>query len=280
MTAGGVRRNCFTLETIENIGDWRGRYADWLENRTGGDDQLDSYPFVKNKRAPFSPSRRALPMLNLALISSAGAYINGTPSFDTTARSGDLTFREIPSQLEAEDLRFAARGYDPAAVQSDSNSLLPLERLFEFESNGIIGQLNPVFWSFCGFIPDATGLADEMVPRLVDRIKRYEVQAALLIPASRLCHQSVSLIARAIELAGISTMTIAVDKEVVQSVRPPRAALYEGKLGSVAGLPNWPEHQRRVLDEALRLIEPMDQPGIRNLGVALESEVEEARGER
>jgi D-proline reductase (dithiol) PrdB len=271
------------LEIIENIAEWRKRYADWLENRgsvAGNDDLPDSYPFVKNTRAPFSPARRALPMLNLALISSAGAYIAGTAPFDTTAPHGDLSFREIPAQLEPEDLRFAARGYDPADVQSDSNSLLPLGRLFEFESNGIIGQLNPVFWSFCGFIPDAAGLVEETVPRLVERVKRYEVQAALLIPASRLCHQSVSLIARAVEQAGISTMTLAVDKEVVQSVRPPRAAFYEGNFGSVAGLPNWPEHQRRVLDEALRLIEPMDQPGIQKLVVELESQVEEARGER
>jgi D-proline reductase (dithiol) PrdB len=271
------------LEIIENLAEWRKRYADWLENRgavAGNDDLPDSYPLVKNARAPFSPARRALPMLNLALISSAGAYIDGTASFDTTASHGDFSFREIPAQLEPEDLRFAARGYDPTAVQSDINTLLPLPRLFEFESNGIIGQLNPVFWSFCGFIPDAGGLVEEMAPRLVERLKRYEVQSALLIPASRLCHQSVSLVARAIEQAGISTMTLAVDKEVVQSVRPPRAAFYEGNFGSVAGLPNWPEHQRRVLDEALRLIEPMDQPGIRKLVVELESQVEEARGER
>jgi hypothetical protein len=119
-----------------------------------------------------------------------------------------------------------------------------------------------------------------MVPRLVERVKRHEVQAALLIPASRLCHQSISLIARALESADISTMTLAVDKEVVVNVRPPRAALYAGKLGAVAGLPNFPEHQRRILDEALRLIEPMDQPGIRQLVVELESQVEAARGER
>jgi D-proline reductase (dithiol) PrdB len=271
------------VEIIENIEEWQKRYADWLEKHglvDGSDDLPDSYPFVKNKRAPFSPARRALPMLNLALISSAGAYIDGTAPFDTSASHGDLSFREIPSQIEPEELHFAARGYDPAAVQSDSNSLLPLGRLFEFESNGIIGQLNPVFWSFCGFIPDAARLVEEMVPRLVERVKRYEVQAALLIPASRLCHQSVSLIARAVEQAGVSTMTLAVDNEVVQSVRPPRAAFYEGNFGSVAGLPNWPEHQRRVLDEALRLIEPMDQPGMRKLVVELESQVEEARGER
>jgi len=177
-------------------------------------------------------------------------------------------------------LRFAAKGYDPAAVQQDLNVQVPLERLLEFEVNGIIGQLNPVFWSFSGFITDAAGLADEMLPRLIERVKRYQVQAALLIPASRLCHQSISLAARALEESGLPTMTLAVDKDVVELVRPPRAAFYEGDLGSVAGRPNWPEHQRRILDEALRWIEPMDQPGIYQLAVGLETEVENERGER
>jgi D-proline reductase (dithiol) PrdB len=280
---GTSLRGDVLMEIIENTAEWRKRYDGWRSNHemaAGNADLPKDYPFVKNKRAPFCPARRALPMLNLALISSAGAYIDGTAPFDSSAPAGDLSFREIPSQIEAGDLRFAARGYDPAAVQADRNSLLPLDRLFEFQNNGIIGQLNAVFWSCCGFIPDAAGVVSEMLPRLVERVKRYEVQAALLIPASRACHQTVSLIARALEENGLPTMTLAVDQEVVTMVRPPRAALYEGKLGSVAGLPNWPEHQRRVLDEALRLIEPMDQPGIRKLVVELESQVEAARGER
>jgi hypothetical protein len=75
-------------------------------------------------------------------------------------------------------------------------------------------------------------------------------------------------------------MTLAVDREIVESVRPPRAAYYDGEFGSVAGKPNWPEHQRRVLDEALRLIEPMDEPEVRMLAVNLESQVELERGEK
>ena len=179
-------------------------------------------------------------MMNLAVISSAGAYLDGTEAFDTTAPGGDLSFREIPSSIDPEDLRFAARGYDPAAVNADANSLLPIWRLFEFESNGIIGRLNSVFWSFSGFIPDAARFVEETAPRIVERVKAYEVQAALLIPASRLCHQSVSLLARSLDAAGITSMTLAVDQEVIESVRPPRAALYAGEFGSVAGLPNWP----------------------------------------
>jgi D-proline reductase (dithiol) PrdB len=268
------------VEIIEQIEEWRQRYADWKTSAQASDDVDESYPFVKNRRAPFLPARRALPMLNLGLISSAGAYIKGTDPFDTSTLDGDFTFREIPVEIEAEDLEFSARGYDPAAVRQDINVELPLRRLFEFEANGVIGQLNPVFWSFCGFIPNAARLADETVPQLVERVKRYEVQAALLIPASKLCHQSISLAARAIEDAGIPTMTLAVLKDVVEMVRPPRTALYDGELGSVAGKPNWPEHQRRVLDEALRLLEPMDQAGIRKLVVDLESEVEKQRGEK
>ena len=265
------------MDIIEDIEGWRRRFADW---RPAAGDSLSDYPFVKNRRAPFKPARRALPMLNLALISSAGAYIDGTTAFDNTSSTGDLTFREIPIEVEPSDLRFAARGYDPAAVRKDVNSQLPIARLIEFEQNGIIGQLNPVYWSFSGFIPDAAKLVDEFVPNLIDRIRRYEVQAALLVPASVLCHQSVGLVARALELEGVPTMTLAVVKDVVESVRPPRVALYDGELGSVSGMPNFPEHQRRILDEALRLIEPFDQPGIRKLVVTLQSAVEKSRGER
>lgn len=271
------------MEIIEQLDTWRKRYADWRQGHrtaaTNGD-VGESYPFVTNKRAPFTPARRALPMLNLALISSAGAYIDGTEPFNLNEPDGDISFREIPIEVGEQDLKLAARGYDPAAAQSDLNVQIPIQRLLEFEANGIIGQLNPVFWSFSGFIPNAGRFVEEMLPQLIERVRRYEVQAALLIPASRLCHQSVSLAARALELAGLPTMTLAVAQDVVEAVRPPRAACYSGEFGSVAGKANWPEHQRRILDEALRLIEPMDQPNIRQLTVALETQVEGERGER
>jgi hypothetical protein len=271
------------MEIIERVDEWRKRYGVWRQGRksdSARDEVGANYPFVENKRAPFVPARRALPMLNLALISSAGAYIDGKEPFSTSRISGDTSFYEIPVEVEAEDLRYTARGYGASAIEQDRNALIPIDRLFEFKSNGIIGQLNPVFWSFCGFIPDAARVAEELSPELVERVKRYEVQAALLIPASRLCHQTVALVARALELARIPTMTITVDRELTEMVRPPRAGYYPGEFGSVAGQPNWPEHQRRILDEALRLIEPMDQPGIRNLVVELETQVEKERGEK
>ena len=60
------------METIEQLKDWRERYASWRsKQQSGSPDNLDGYPFVENARAPFTPLRRSLSMLNLALISSA-----------------------------------------------------------------------------------------------------------------------------------------------------------------------------------------------------------------
>jgi len=260
---------------IENAVQFSGRYKSWRAN-----EKLDNYPFIVNEHAPFVPARRALPMLNLALISSAGAYINGTSAFDTTTRDGDATFREIPIEVEATDLIYAARGYDPAAVRADMNAQIPVARLVEYAGNGVIGSLNNVWWSLNGYIPNARLASDQLAPQIVERVARYEVQAALLIPASRLCHQTMGIIARALETANVPTIMLSVDTMMTDRIRPPRTAFYNGEFGSVAGLPNWKEHQLRILDESLRWIETFDQPGAKKLGVKLESEVEESRGER
>ena len=263
------------MQIIDNETEFQKRFDRWHAN-----DALRGYPWVENKRSPLTPLRRALPLLNLALISSAGAYIDGTRSFDNGSKDGDLGFREIPIEVEAADLRFAAKGYDPKAVTEDRNSQVPIDRLLEYEENAVIGNLNSVWWSVSSWIPNAGRVANELGPQLAERLDRYAVQAALLIPASELCHQTVGILARVIEKSGIPTVTISVAASVTDKVRPPRTAYYTGQYGSVAGEPNWREHQLRILDESLRWIETFDQPGSRKLAVDLQSQVEAARGER
>ena len=138
------------MELIEKIGEFSRRFRDW-----NGNENLTNYPFVENTYAPFTPLHRALPMLNLALISSAGAYIDGTEPFDMDSKDGDMNFREIPIEVEAEDLLYAAKGYDTAAVKEDRNAQIPIERLLEYEANAVIGRLNHVWWSLSSWIPNA-----------------------------------------------------------------------------------------------------------------------------
>lgn len=263
------------MEIVENVGEFVSRFSRWSPNA-----KLSGYPFITNTHSVLTPVRRALPMMNLALVSSAGAYIDGTQAFDLDSRDGDMTVREIPREVEAGDLRYAAKGYDPAAVESDRNAQIPIERLLEYEANSVLGHLNECWWSISSYTPNAVRVADELAPVLAERLHRYEVQAALLIPASRLCHQTVSVLARGIEDSGIPTIVISVDKLISEQVRAPRTAYYVGEFGSVAGTPNWREHQLRILDESLRWLETFDQPGIRKLAVEIETKTEAARGER
>ena len=263
------------MELIEKQPEFVSRFSRW-----NGDEKLAGYPFVENVHAPFTPVKRALPMMNLALISSAGAYIDGTDAFDLESKGGDPEFREIPIEVDAGDLRYAAKGYDATGVNQDRNSQIPIERLLEYQANAVLGRLNECWWSLSPYIPNAAMVAGEIAPKLADRLKRYEVQAALLIPASRLCHQTLGIIARGLEQSGIPTIVISVDRGVTDRVRPPRTAYYDGEFGSVAGHPNWKQHQLRILDETLRWIETFDQPGSRRLVVELETQVEAARGER
>lgn len=263
------------MQIIESKNDFQARFSRWTAN-----DSLHLYPFVENIHAPLTTVRRALPMMNLGLISSAGAYIDGAEPFDLESKDGDLALREMPIEVDASDLCFAAKGYDPKAVTEDRNVQIPIDRLLEYEANAVIGSLNRVWWSVSSHIPNATRVATELGPQIAERLHRYEVQAALFVPASRLCHQTLGLVARAVEEAGIPTIMIAVDAAMTDKVRPPRTAYYNGELGSVVGRPNWREYQLRVLDETLRWIETFDQPGSRKLAVDLETQTEAARGER
>jgi len=263
------------MQVIERPTNFADSFSRWRSN-----DRLSGYPYVENTRSPLTVLRRALPMLNLGLITSAGAYIEGTEPFDIDGREGDIEFREFPIELEASDMRYAAKGFDPAAVLADRNAQVPIDRLSEYQDNAVIGSLNNVWWSLSPHIPNAARIAEELGPQLAERLKRYDVQAAFIIPASRLCHQTLGIVARVIEAAGIPTITLSVDPGMTDRVRPPRTAYYNGELGSVAGTPNHREYQLRILDETLRWIETFDQPGSRKLAVDLESQVEAARGER
>ncbi len=263
------------MELIKNLDTFTTRFSRWNTNES-----LNGYPFVENIHSPFTPLRRALPMLNLALITSTGAYIDGMDPFDIESKDGDMNYREIPVEVEAGDLRYSAKGYDPAAVNEDRNVQIPTDRLLEYAENGVIGGLNNVWWSISSHVPNAARVADELAPAIAARLARYEIHAALFIPASRLCHQTLGIIARAVEESGIPTVNISVDPKSTDKVRPPRTAYYNGEFGSVAGLPNWREYQLRIIDETLRLMETFDQPGSRKLGVEMESAVEAARGER
>jgi hypothetical protein len=75
------------------------------------------------------------------------------------------------------------------------------------------------------------------------------------------CHQSVGLIAREVEAAGIPTLCMTSACDITQAVNPPRAVFVNYPLGHQTGKPDDPENQRAIVRDALSAFETISKPG-------------------
>jgi hypothetical protein len=71
----------------------------------------------------------------------------------------------------------------------------------------------------------------------------------------------VGLIARAIESAGIPTVSISITKDLTESVGVPRAVFVKWPLGHPLGEADTEAQQRTMIYEALQLLVEANEPG-------------------
>jgi hypothetical protein len=75
-----------------------------------------------------------------------------------------------------------------------------------------------------------------------------------------MCNQSVGLIQRQVEYAGITTVSISLLREITEKTRPPRALFVPFPLGYPLGEPNNPDLQTRIIRAAFALLPRNDCP--------------------
>jgi D-proline reductase (dithiol) PrdB len=141
---------------------------------------------TNNDDIPWTPFNKPLAESCLAIVSTAGFYLEGDEPFDIDSARGEAGFRTIPSTFAKEKLKIAHTHYPHARVQEDINVLFPIERLLELVEAKVIGKLATNFYSF-GFggdlIQEFIGESDGSVPQLVQKLKADEVDCVLMIPA-------------------------------------------------------------------------------------------------
>ena len=76
-----------------------------------------------------------------------------------------------------------------------------------------------------------------------------------------MCHQSVGLIARAVEAAGIPTISMTSAMDITQAVKPPRSVFVNFPLGHQTGKPHQPELQYSIVRDSFRALETITTPG-------------------
>ena len=140
------------------------------------------YQWAVNQTVPWTPFVKRLEDCRVAMISSGGIYIRGKqPPFDP--ERDDLTFREIPRDIDVRDLSISHNHYDHSDADKDVNVVFPIERIREMEQERFIGSVAPVNYAFMGRIFKRRQLEKEMAPEIARKLKENKVDVFLLVPA-------------------------------------------------------------------------------------------------
>ncbi len=143
---------------------------------------VKNYPFVVPDGIPWTPYSGDPSKQTFALLSSGGLYLKDSQSpFETQSIHGDTSFREIPKTVCQEDVGIAHAHYDHALALEDVNTIFPIHRLTELESEGVLGKVSDVHFSF-SYVNDVVTLISEAIPALISRLKSQEIDVLLLVP--------------------------------------------------------------------------------------------------
>jgi D-proline reductase (dithiol) PrdB len=137
------------------------------------------YQWSSFETTPWTPLAKLLKNCRVALLSSSGIHLKDQPPFDPV--KNDLSWREIPLDAEPRDYRISHYSKNAREVE-DYNTVLPLERLRQLAIEGVIGSLAPLAFTFMGRIFQRAKLEKDMAPGIVERLRRLDVDAALLVP--------------------------------------------------------------------------------------------------
>ncbi|MAO56029.1 MAG: hypothetical protein CMM61_10050 [Rhodospirillaceae bacterium] len=220
----------------------------------------DDYRWVHND-GPSDLVKPSKPLCEsrVSVIVSGGAYVVGQVAFHY---KDDTGMRMISKDVDTSDLRFShvAERFLPDA-RAEPNCLVPINALARLERDGVVGEIVDPLISLMGGIYSSRKVREIVTPAILETVRDQGADAVLLIPMCPVCHQTMSMLARSLEDDGIPTTLSISALDIVQSVKPPRAAFIDYPLGHTAGKPNDPEDQYEVLKGALGLLETVTEPG-------------------
>ena len=136
---------------------------------------------------PFTPLKKPLRECTVALISTAGIARNNDRPFDQEGERrnpwwGDPSFRRIPLGTSEKDVRIYHLHVDPKFGEEDLDVVLPMRRLAELASEGVVGRPAPTHYSFMGYILDTTELMATSAPAIAASLHEEQVDAVALVP--------------------------------------------------------------------------------------------------
>jgi hypothetical protein len=221
------------------------------------------YEWAHYADVPFQTLRKPLARCRVALVTTAAPFRADAgdqgPGAPYNARAKFYAVYSADTATDP-DLRIAHVAIDRQhTTAADPASYLPLAQLRRSAASGRIASLAP---RLHGVPTQRSHRATLEVdgPEIVARCRADAVDAAVLVPNCPVCHQSVSLVARALEQDGIASVVMGCAKDIVEHVGVPRLLFSDFPLGNAAGRPHDAASQAFTLELALRLLESAPCP--------------------
>jgi len=139
------------------------------------------YQWAENEGAaiPWTPVDGSLTDKRVALVSSGGVYRADQEPFHFR---NDTSYRQIPIDTPADQLRVAHFGYDTRDAKRDAGCVLPMGALSQLAREGRIGSLVDRALSFMGGIYSQRRVCEEVAPAFLEIAASEEVDLVLLVP--------------------------------------------------------------------------------------------------
>lgn len=206
----------------------------------------------------WAPLTKALKDCKVGFATAGGIHIKTQEPFKT---AGDFTYRIIPSDTPSSELMVTHGGFDNSDINKDVNAMLPIDRLHELAKEGFIGSVSPVLIGFMGGGGNVQKFREETGPAIAKIFKDEGVDIVLLTGGCGTCHRSATIVQRAIESVGISTIIVAALPPIAKQQGAPRIAAAHVPIGSNAGEPNNVEMQTAILKDSLNAMTKMKSFG-------------------
>lgn len=214
------------------------------------------YQWAHFETVPFAPLKKPLSESRVTLISTS----------DISARDIEKDLGEgmmvntggvysLPSDVPVDRLYSHSHSYDRVATTLDDvDSFYPTTILHEAVKAGRVGGLAKRFHGLYNAYSQRVTRERDAV-EVVKRCKEDGVDVALLAPVCPVCHQTVSLVARALEESGIPTVVFCTARDIVEYCGVPRLVHSDFPLGNPCGEPFNRDQQRDIIEIGFKLLE-------------------------
>ena len=221
------------------------------------------YQWAHFENVPFTTPQKPLSEMRVAIVTTAAPFQpdkgDQGPGAAYNAAAKFFEVYRLPTDPEPE-LGISHIAIDRAhTTAADKGTYFPLAALKDAAAGGKIGAVAPFVYGFPTNRSQRTNL-DQDCPALIAHLLADQVDAALFVPNCPVCHQSVSLAARAAEEAGLLTVVMGCAQDIVERVGVPRLYFSDFPLGNSCGRPHDHLSQHQTMAGALDLLMSANEP--------------------